>query len=167
MGISWSGEQTIHEDKLPVELNLLGGYAERAKKKFDKAISKFDPEEKFVKYHGKLPHDQLPEKYSEADLFAFSSSCENMPNILIEAVCSGLPVISSNYGPMVEIIGDEGIYYNPTSVESTYDALKRAIRDSKKRDLLSKISENLSNSFSWKECSDQTFEFISSCLRSQ
>ena len=33
--------------------------------------------------------------YHDADAFLFASSCENMPNILLEAMISGLPIISS------------------------------------------------------------------------
>lgn len=156
----------VKVDKFPVELNLVGGYAERAKKKLDDAISKFDANGEFVKYLGLIPHNELPSIYKSSNLFAFSSSCENMPNILIEAICSGLPVVSSDYGPMVEVIGEEGLFYDPTSVDSTYKALKQAILDRDKRELLSQLSNQISQSFSWDITANSTFKFISDCMKS-
>ena len=38
--------------------------------------------------------------------FIFASTCENMPNILIEGMSSGLPILCSNYLPMPEFLKD-------------------------------------------------------------
>ena len=46
-----------------------------------------------------------------------------MPNTLLEGMASGVPIISSNYGPMPEILGDCGLYFDPENVNSLITAL--------------------------------------------
>lgn len=60
-----------------------------------------------------LPYDDLPALYQYAKLNIFASSCENCPNILLEALASGRPVLCSNHPPMPEFGGDGVIYFNP------------------------------------------------------
>ena len=54
-----------------------------------------------------------------------------MPNILIEAMSSGLPILCSNYSPMSEFLKDGGEYFNPTSVESTEKSILKFIYETK------------------------------------
>ena len=55
---------------------------------------------------GEVPHRDLPEHLFRADLFVFASSCENLPNIVIEAMAAGLPIASSRRPPMPEVLED-------------------------------------------------------------
>ena len=43
----------------------------------------------------------------DMDLFFFNSSCENFPNILIEGMASGLPIVTTNIEPMNEIVNEK------------------------------------------------------------
>ena len=45
---------------------------------------------------------------ADANLFVFASSCENMPNTLVEAMAVGLPIACSDRGPMPEVLRDGG-----------------------------------------------------------
>ena len=58
-------------------------------------------------------HDDLHQKYLDADLGLFASSCENMPNILLETMGAGLPIACSNRQPMPEILKNGGEYFDP------------------------------------------------------
>ena len=79
----------------------------------------------FAVYAGAVPFEQIEHAYHKADGFIYASTCENMPNIVIEAMSSGLPILSSNYGPMPEFLKDACLYFDPTSVESIINALKK------------------------------------------
>ena len=60
---------------------------------------------------------------------------------LIEAMASGIPVIQPDHGAFPEIINliDGGICYQPNSVESLHETLKKVLRD---KDLLEQKSHN-------------------------
>ena len=49
---------------------------------------------------------QLHEKIKSAELFVLSSDYEGMPNALIEAMCLGLPVISTKVSGATDLIKD-------------------------------------------------------------
>lgn len=132
----------------------------------NKILSKVDPSGEFIKYRGPLPHKLLIQEYERADIGIFASSCENMPIILLECMASGLPMASSNMGPMPEILGDAGEYFNPKSPVEIYNALKRLISSHKLREAYSSLAFNKSSSFSWSSNADETLKYLASvCTR--
>lgn len=113
-----------------------------------------------INFLGSISHDKIPDYYVESDLFVFSSSCENMPNILIEAMSSGIPIICSNKQPMPEFALDSVIYYEPKSVVDLLDKFVLLISDSNLRNIISDKSYKYSFKYSWDKCSFETFNFI-------
>src|SRR5690606_20771522 len=114
-----------------------------------------------VSYHGLKKHEELHSIYKSADAFVFASSCENMPNILLEAMAAGLPIACSDKGPMPEVLNDAGVYFDPTEVQSIYKTLKSLLDDKNKRKQLAEKAYNSVQNYSWKDCSDKTFENLS------
>ncbi|MCA1324318.1 glycosyltransferase family 4 protein [Herbaspirillum sp. alder98] len=62
---------------------------------------------------GGVKYSTLPNVYRQAQLIVFASSCENCPNILLEALSAGRPIICSSVMPMPEFGGDAVAYFNP------------------------------------------------------
>jgi len=71
-------------------------------------------EEKLV-YLGYYPDEKLPNLYGAADIFVFPSIYENMPFAMLEALASGLPVITTTVGGIPEVIqnGKNGFLVKP------------------------------------------------------
>jgi len=67
-----------------------------APKRLNEVIDCFDINRVWVHYYGAIPFSDLPLKYAQADLDFFASSCENMPNFLLETMALGLPISCSN-----------------------------------------------------------------------
>ena len=80
----------------PVKLELVGPAYPPALERLCKALKQWDPSGKWAKYKGNVEFSRLPQVYHKADLGLFASSCENMPNILLEKMAAGLPIASSN-----------------------------------------------------------------------
>ncbi len=70
-----------------------------------------------VKVLGHVPYHDLPPLYAAASQFVFPSTCESFPNILIEALASGVPVLSSRCCSMPELAGDAAVYFDPFDPE--------------------------------------------------
>lgn len=66
---------------------------------------------------GKVAHSSLPSLYKNAKANIFASECENCPNILLEVLASGRPVLCSNKPPMDEFGEDRVQYFDPTKPE--------------------------------------------------
>jgi glycosyltransferase involved in cell wall biosynthesis len=105
------------------------------------------------------PND-LPALLAEADVFVFASSCENMPNTLVEAMASGLPIASSNRGPMPEVLQDAGVYFDPEDARSIADAIEPLLIDPTLRDSLAHRAFELARKYSWERCAAETWAFL-------
>ncbi len=59
-------------------------------------------------FHGKLPHTELASVYRACDLMLNLSYWDACPNVVIEALMTGLPVVGVNYGGVAELVGQRG-----------------------------------------------------------
>ena len=83
-----------------------------------------------------------------------------MPSILLEMMAAGLPIASSNRGPMPEILGDAGLTFDPLSPANISDILERLIQDPDLRTTLAKKSQFAARKYSWEYCANGTFRFF-------
>jgi glycosyltransferase involved in cell wall biosynthesis len=114
----------------------------------------------FVRYLGEVRFDDVHRCYRQCDVFVFASSCENMPNILVEAMSSGLPIACTRRGPMPEILGDAGVYFDPEEVDDIAAAIRRLADDATLRFDLGARAYELSKAYSWDRCARATFGFL-------
>jgi glycosyltransferase involved in cell wall biosynthesis len=150
-----------NETGWPILLELVGPHQNKSLTRLHKSIKKFDPVGKWIVYHGHKPFNELHNIYANADIGLFASSCENMPNILLETMAAGLPVASSNRGPMPEILGESGVYFDPENILEIKSVLQSLISSHEERFILSNSSFLLAQKYTWEICSNNTFTFLS------
>ena len=107
-----------------VELVIAGEGPERA------GIERLVRERKVadrVRLLGRVPQDRLPEIYSAADLLLLVSTHEGWPNVLLESMACGTPVVVSPMDGIADIVGaaDSG----QILAEDSPSGLARAIRE--------------------------------------
>ena len=144
----------------PLQLDLVGSGIFRPMRRLHTAMDRWDSERVWANYHGVLPHDQIHRLYQSADLGLFASSCENMPNILIETMAAGLPIACSKRGPMPEVLGDAGIYFDPEKPNNITEALHQLISSTELRTEMAERSYKEVQQYSWERCADSTFRFL-------
>lgn len=143
-----------------VSLLLVGGGEGHPQRKLEAELAKSDPAGDFVTVAGFVPHSELPALLADADLFVFASSCENMPNTLVEGMASGLPIACSDRGPMPEVLRDGGVYFDPEDSASIASAIERLLLDAELRSSVASRAEALSREYSWGRCADETWAFL-------
>jgi glycosyltransferase involved in cell wall biosynthesis len=57
-----------------------------------------------VRFLGSVPHSQLPDHYRAADALILASDREGMPNVILEALACGTPVVATRVGGVREIL---------------------------------------------------------------
>lgn len=151
----------LRKKGLCLVLNLVGPAYAPALKTLKQSIATHDPEGTWIRYHGAVNYQELHHIYAKADLGIFASSCENMPNILLETMAAGLPIASSNMGPMPEVLGDAGVYFNPTNPAEISIAIETLINSPELRMNIANMSYENVQKFSWQRCAKETFAFLS------
>lgn len=152
----------LRREGLPVVLDLVGPAYPPALNRLNKTIARQVGDQLWVRYRGAISFNDLHLCYAQADLGVFASSCENMPNILLETMAAGLPIACSNRGPMPEILGAGGVYFDPEQPEQITEALFKLLKDSDLRTQLAETSFQSLRLYSWERCARDTFAFISS-----
>lgn len=81
----------------------------------------------WVKTHGFIPHDQLPDIYAGADLLLIPSIEDNCPMVILEAMACGTPAIGARIGGIPDLIrdGKTGFLYESQNA----DQLRRILSD--------------------------------------
>lgn len=68
--------------------------------------------------------------YQNADLLVLTSKFEGTPNVILEAMASGVPVIATKVGGIPEIVSDNcGILVNPENKTEMFESAKKLILD--------------------------------------
>ncbi len=83
-------------------------------------------------FHGQQKQADLPRFFSTARLAVVPSRWENFPNTCLEAMCTGLPVLATQEGGMVEMIddGQTGWLADSADAKGLHRALQRALHTS-------------------------------------
>lgn len=150
----------LRREGLPVEIDFVGPTYPPSFRRFEKVRRRLDPENRFLHFRGALPYDELHELRDRAEIFVFASSCENMPNILLEAMASGFPIACAERGPMPEILGDGGVYFDPERPDGIAAAIRRLAEDTSLRERCAATAYERARAYSWARCARETFGFL-------
>lgn len=164
----WHVLRAIHKlrnEGLDVTIKFIGGGKGPAQACLVQTFAEIDPSGTFSEQIEFLPHAKLVEEISNSDIFIFASSCENMPNTLVEGMACGKPIACSNRGPMPEILKDSGVYFDPENSNEIAQAVKILISDENLRAVLAKKARILSEQYSWERCSKETFEYLTTLAK--
>lgn len=124
---------------------------------FYNLIRKLDIDEHLV-FTGYVPEEDLPPLYQGADVFVYPSLYEGFGLPVLEAMTSGVPVITSNTTSLPEVAGDAAILVNPMEVFEIYEAMEALATKPQLREELKVKGEEQSRRFSWEKTAHQTLE---------
>lgn len=104
----------------------------------------------------------LHERMKSAELFVLSSDYEGMPNALIEAMCLGLPVISTKVSGATDLIedGKSGILIEAGAEKELADAMMKLISEEKIRNDMAAEAVKLSDHLLLNEILKQWMDVI-------
>ena len=77
-----------------------------------------------VRLIGTVPHDELSSWYNAADVFCLASSLEGCPNVVLEAMACGRPVVATRVGGIPELVVSSAL---GTLVERNPEAFEAAL----------------------------------------
>ena len=105
-----------------------------------------------------IPQADLPALYAGARLFVYPSLYEGFGLPVLEAMASGVPVITSNTSSLPEVAGDAALQIDPLDAHALRAALARALQDEPWRAQASSAGLARAQQFSWARCVQQTVQ---------
>ncbi|MDF5690848.1 glycosyltransferase family 4 protein [Aquirufa aurantiipilula] len=154
----------LQQQGYPIYLDLVGpmglGY-----QRLMETLERLDPQQRFIRYHGAVPYEELKQMYASADIGVFASTCETFGQIVTEAMSAGLPMACSNRSAMPEILEDCGIYFDPENPAEIAESLKILIENPTLRFSYATKAYQKSKNFTWEKCAHQTLGFLESQLK--
>jgi glycosyltransferase involved in cell wall biosynthesis len=128
----WKGVDVLLEAcaqlRHPLRLEIFGDGSERPGLEARAAALGLD-----ATFHGFV--DDLQERLGDVDLFVLPSRAENFPIAILEAMASGLPVVSTSVGGVPELVadGDTGLLVEPDDPAALAAAIDRLAADAELR----------------------------------
>tara|TARA_B100002019_G_scaffold110907_1_gene95409 strand:- start:1055 stop:2509 length:1455 start_codon:yes stop_codon:yes gene_type:complete len=115
-------------------------------------------------FTGYLNNEDLISVYQHALAFIYPSLYEGFGLPVLEAMSSGVPVITSNNSSLTEIATDAALCCDPYSVEEIAVSMEKIAESQTLRQNLAALGIQRSNKFSWEKTAKETAKVLLSCL---
>jgi glycosyltransferase involved in cell wall biosynthesis len=109
-----------------VVLRIVGDGPER--KQLEELATRLNISER-VEFAGPVLPNEVQGHLSWADIFVFASESEGRPNVILEAMAAGLPIVSTTIPGVRELLLDHGILVPPGDSERFASAIRLFIDD--------------------------------------
>lgn len=118
-----------------------------------------------IRLTGFVDDRDLPTLMAMAELFVFPSLYEGFGYPVLEAMASGVPVITSTSSSLPEVIGDAGILVEPDDLKGISNAMRKILRNPRFRRSLRNKGLKRARQFSWEKTARRTLEVFESVYR--
>lgn len=116
---------------------------------------------------GYVPDALIPPLYAGAAAFCYPSRYEGFGLPALEAMASGVPVLTANQTSLPEVVGDAGLMVAPDDVEGMRDSLQRMLEDRVFAQALSRKGLERAKTFSWERCAQETVGVYNQVMRAR
>ncbi len=110
-----------------------------------------------VSFAGRVPNEEVPRYFKASDVFVLPSLSEGFPNVVLEAMASGLPVVATRVGGMAEIVKDNinGYLVEAGDPEGIVEKLRLLLEDEKLSEQISANNLSTVKDYSWNSVVDK------------
>lgn len=119
-----------------------------------------------ARFYGWLKHtsSELKELYETSSIFIFPSESENFPIVLLEAMASGMAIITTKGTGCAEVVGDTALLVEPRNTIAIKEALAKLIGNPTLCKELGRAARiRLENNFGWIAVARQYADLYSKC----
>lgn len=113
-----------------------------------------------VRFSGFVDESGLADRYAAADAAVFLSDYEGFGLPALEAAARGVPLVTSRWPSLGEIVGDAALLVDPRDEDAIAGALARALGDEALRADLRGRGRALASRYSWAETAARTRDVL-------
>lgn len=114
---------------------------------------------------GYVKDELIAPLYAGAAAFCYPSRYEGFGLPALEAMASGVPVITSNRTSLPEVVGDAGLMMAPDDVDAMREHLRQLLEDRAYAAALGQRGLLRAQTFSWERCARETFSVYEKVMR--
>ena len=115
-----------------------------------------------VTFTGKLPRAEWIDLSKDHNLFINTTTVDNMPVSVIEAMALGFPIVSTNVGGMPYLMqqGKQGILVQSANVDAMADAIISLFQEPDRLQQMSENSRSTATQFDWQQVKHLWFDVL-------
>jgi glycosyltransferase involved in cell wall biosynthesis len=112
-----------------------------------------------VRFLGSRPHAEVARWMNRADVLCLTSRSEGMPNVVVEALASGLPVVATDVGACPELLADEP--EARVCRREDVGGIAVALADCLGRDIdREAVADRCSSRYSWRKAAERLLDVL-------
>jgi glycosyltransferase involved in cell wall biosynthesis len=111
-----------------------------------------------IKITGRMDLKKMPEVYRNNDIFISTSMQEGMSNAMLEAMASGLPIVTTRCEGLTELIDGNGLIVEQDNIEELAKAVKRLADNPKLYKQMSVAARKQAEKFNWANVAESYIE---------
>lgn len=144
----------LQQQGQPVKLVLVG--RGRGEKDLRRYVQQLDLVNSVI-FTGQIPNENIPQFMAAADVFVLPSLSEGLPNVVLEAMASGLPIIATKVGGLPEIIeeGRNGFLVEPKNPKQIVEKILSIFGNDELRNSISANNREKIKEYSWDSVVDR------------
>jgi len=98
-----------------------------------------------------IPSGQIQEYFAAHDVFLFPSLLEGLPTVLLEAMASGMPVVTTETCGMQDVVEDgfNGLLLPPADAKAIEEAVLRLAASAELRRCLGQAAQQTMTRYTW------------------
>ena len=156
--------QILHKDGCKVRFTIVGGGA------LEHQIRQIVKDQGFadiIEINGRISAEKIPQVYRQNDIFISASMQEGMSNAMLEAMASGLPIITTRCEGVEELIAGNGVIVEKPTPEDIAASIKQLIQDRRTYGSMSAASRKQAALFSWSSIASRYLRYYYEVLKSK
>ena len=150
----------LRDKGMDVNVRFVGPRNPLAFTRFEKVRDRLDPSREWSYVDVELSQSELRDLYATSDVFIYASTCENLPNILLEAMAARIPIVCSDSRPMSDILGGGGRYFVPRDAKSLASAIEATVNSAESRQTMVDVAYDRAAAYDWDSCARDTLEYL-------
>jgi glycosyltransferase involved in cell wall biosynthesis len=104
---------------------------------------------------GRIETEQMPDIYRQHNIFVSASMQEGMSNAMLEAMASGLPIVTTRCEGVEELIGDNGIVVENDTAEALAEDINSVAENPQGYKLMCVAARRRAENFGWDKVAEQ------------
>jgi glycosyltransferase involved in cell wall biosynthesis len=153
--------EILHREAREIRFTIVGGG--QMLQKLKQIISEKNLAD-IIELTGRIDAEDMPQVYRQSDIFISASMQEGMSNAMLEAMASGLPLITTRCEGVDELIDDNGIIVNNADAREITDAVRKLADDRQLYKKMAIAAKKQAQKFTWNKVASQYIELYHKIL---